>query len=139
MKAGIQRALSKLVSYEIPLRCLAAVLAMMTFIGVTWFPRDDLSVWEKFYSFSPTLGLALGAALPNRFMAIVAARICLLIVLVLGVVRSALDVPEDLRLPDGADYPAVVLRAVIALTLILLIVRSFGFRSGGDANAPTAT
>jgi hypothetical protein len=39
--------------------------------------------------------------------------------------RTLQDVPGDLRLPGGADYPAIFLRSLITFMLALLLVRLF--------------
>jgi hypothetical protein len=129
----MQRAISRLKENELVLRAVASLLALMTFVGFTWFNTDYSSAWEKFYTFSPTLGLALGAAIPNRLMVMILAKYGLPLLLILGVARTVQDLFEDVQLLDGTDYPAIVIHALVSLVLVLLLVRSLPFRREKNA------
>jgi hypothetical protein len=75
--------------------------------------------------FSPTLGLALGAVIPNRLMVMVAVRYGLPLLLIIGVTRLGQEAIGNVGIPDGTDYVAIALLSIIIVTLLLLLSRSF--------------
>lgn len=105
--------------WEVPLRSVAVLFAIVYFVGITWWPREYPSIYYGVYLWSPVLALAAWALLPARFLANVLVLMASICIAVIAIANIAEDAARDLHLIDGADYPALVLRVVIVLTLVL--------------------
>jgi hypothetical protein len=110
-------------------RWIAGVFALISFIGITWFPAANASSWEKFYEISPALALALGSVLPSRIVSSVLAKVCIAILGLVGVLRIAQLSLLSVHLVDGADYPGLLLQILIVLSLVSVLIRVLSSRT----------
>jgi hypothetical protein len=115
----------RLRQYEILLRAVAGFLALIILGGFAWFPRTDLSTWDKFYYLSPALALALEAALPRWIVSMPLVKGALGALVVLGCFRTALDVIADAKFGEGPEYDVILFRIGVAFLMVVLIFRPF--------------
>lgn len=112
-------------SNAIPLRVIAALLALIHFVGIIWFPRVGLTAWQAFYLWAPFLALAIGSLLPDRLLTRLPVKVLFSLVAAIAIVRNVQDGFGDLHRQGGADYPALAIRAVVIAVLTLLWARSW--------------
>jgi hypothetical protein len=103
-------------------RGVAAFFALISMVGFSWFGGSSGGHFPPLhiaYHYVQLLGLITFAFLPRKWLSRSLVRWSALLVLCAALVATLPQILDDLRLIDGADYPAVTLRCLACVLLVV--------------------
>jgi hypothetical protein len=107
------------------MRGMAALFAVISIVGFSWFGGSAGGNYPPSYIAShyiELLGFLTVAFLPRKWLKYSPVRWVAPLLLATAILVTLPRIQGDLKLIDGADYPAAVLRCIACLLLVVGIV-----------------
>ena len=110
---------------DVVLRVFLLVGAFYNLLGYMWGGSDSGATLFEVYAASPWIALAIGALVPNGMLSRVGGKLLFLPVGLLAVIRSVDHLVGDLKLINGPDYLAAVLRLLVIVLLSIVAIKAY--------------